>query len=68
VIHIHNRACHELLKILTEETMNKCTIGAPEFVKFVPHVKNAECSSTKLYEVMPPYFGSPEYKKSLFEV
>lgn len=68
LIHIHNRACHELLTIVTEETLNKCTIGAPEFVKYVPPVNIAECSSTKLYEVMPPYFGSPEYKNSLFEV
>jgi hypothetical protein len=57
-----------LLEIVTEETLNKCTIGAPEFVQYIPPVKITECSSTKLYEVMPPYFGSPEYKDSLFEV
>jgi hypothetical protein len=68
VIHIHNRACHELLKIVTEETLNKCTIGAPEFVQYVPSFRMNGCSSTKLYEIMPPYYGSPEYKDSLVEV
>lgn len=68
LMHVYNRACHELLKIVTEETLNKCAIGAPEFLQYVSPVKMNECSSTKLYEVMPPYFGSPEYKNSLVEV
>jgi hypothetical protein len=68
VVHIHNRACSELLKIVTEETLNKCTIGAPEFVQYAPPGKMNDCSSTKLYEIMPPYFGSAEYKYSLVKV
>lgn len=68
MIHIHNRACHELLKILMDETLNKCTIGAPEFMQYVPSVKMNGCSSTKQYEIMPHYFGSPEYKDSIVEV
>ncbi|XP_023718896.2 uncharacterized protein LOC111870657 isoform X2 [Cryptotermes secundus] len=68
VIHIHNRACCELLKILTEETLNKCTIGAPEFVQYVPSFKMNGCSSTRQYEIMPRYFGSPEYKDSIVKL
>jgi hypothetical protein len=68
LIHIHNRACSELLKIITDETLNKCTIGAPEFEQYVSPFKITECCSTKLYEIMPPYFGSTEYRESLVKV
>jgi hypothetical protein len=68
LVHIHNRACSELLEIITDETLNKCTIGAPEFVQYAPSVKLNECSSTRLYEIMPPYFGSTEYRNSLVKV
>ena len=68
VVHIHNRACSELLKIITDETLNKCTIGAPEFVRYALPSKMNECSSMKLYEIMPPYFGSTEYRYSLVKV
>ena len=68
VVHIHNRACTELLKIITDETLNKCTIGAPEFVQYASLSKLNDCSSTKLYEIMPPYFGTSEYRYSLVKV
>lgn len=68
VVHIHNKACSELLKIITDETLNKCTIGAPEFLEYAPPGKMNECSSTKLYEIMPPYFGSEEYRNSLVKL
>jgi hypothetical protein len=68
VVHIHNKACNELLKIITDETLNKCTIGAPEFLEYAPPGKMNECYSTKLYEIMPPYFGSEEYRNSLVKV
>jgi len=68
VVHIHNRACNELLKIITDETLNKCTIGAPEFAQYAPPSKMNECSSAKLYQIMPPYFGSKEYRNFLVKV
>jgi hypothetical protein len=67
-VHIHNRACSEMLKIITDETLNRCAIGAPEFVQYAPPSKMNECSSTKLYAVLPPYFGSTEYRYSLVKV
>jgi hypothetical protein len=50
---------------MTEEALNKCTVGAPEFIKYVPSI---EMTSSKLYRIMPPYFGSPKYKDSLVKV
>ncbi|XP_069694318.1 protein xmas [Periplaneta americana] len=57
VLHIHNKACEELLSLVTDETVNKCGIGAPEFNNFVPPLAD--------YTVMPSYFGSAEYKEAL---